>query len=87
MAEANGLGTLTGGGEEHLGRGGVAVLFEEVMLDLPSVVDAEPIGQLDLGQRVLEQLQLGAVVPGPGELVLIEDAELHGCLLEIGPHL
>ena len=36
------LGALAGGAQEHLGRGGVRVLLEEVVLDLPDVVDAEP---------------------------------------------
>ena len=54
---------LAGGGEEHLGRRRVAVLLEEVVLDLPHVVDAEPVGELDLVERVLEQLVL--VVGGP----------------------
>ena len=41
------------GGEEHLGRARVRVLLEEVVLDLPDVVDAEPVGELDLLERVL----------------------------------
>ena len=43
------------GGEEHLGRRGVAVLLEEVVLDLPHVLDAELVGELDLVERVLDQ--------------------------------
>jgi hypothetical protein len=42
----------------------VRVLLEEVVLDLPCVVDAEPIGQLDLRERVLEEALLAAVLPG-----------------------
>jgi hypothetical protein len=41
------------------------------------MVDAEPIGQLDLVEGVLEQLELTALVPRPRELVLVEDAESH----------
>jgi len=40
------------------------VLLEEVVLDLPGVVDAEPIGQLDLCERVLEQTLLATGLPG-----------------------
>jgi hypothetical protein len=43
----------------------VRVLFEEVVLDLPGVVHAEPIGQLHLIERLLEEAMLGAVVPRP----------------------
>ncbi len=64
-------------GEKDLRRGGVRVLLEEVVLDLPGVVDAEAVGELDLVERVLEQLELAAVAPGPRELVLVEDAEFH----------
>ena len=42
--------------EEHLGRARVAVLLEEVVLDHPDVVDAEPVGELALLERLLEQL-------------------------------
>ena len=41
----------------------VRVLLEEVVLDLPDVVDAEPVGQLDLVERVLEQLVLAVLGP------------------------
>ncbi len=57
------------------------VLLEEVVLDLPDVLEAEPIGELRLGQRVLEQLELGPFVPRARELMLVEDPEAHGVLL------
>ena len=78
VAEAHVLGALAACREEDLGRGGVAVLLQEVVLDLPDVLDAERVGQLDLVERVRDQLVLGAVVPGSPDLVLVEDAELHG---------
>ena len=65
-------------GQEDLGRRGVRVLLEEVVLHLPRVVDAELVGELDLVERILEQLQLVAVVPGARQLVRVEDSELHG---------
>src|SRR5215813_12747889 len=66
-----------GAAARNFRRGGVGVLLEEVMLDLPRVVDAEPVAQLGLVEGVLEQLELATLVPGPRELVLIEDAEAH----------
>src|SRR4051794_31036949 len=77
VTETDALRALRGGGEEHLGRGGVAVLLEEVVFDLPHVVDAERVGELDLLQRVLDELVLGTFVPRAGKLVFVEDPELH----------
>jgi len=77
VAEANVLRALTGGGQEHLGRRGVRVLLEEVVLDLPDVVVAELVGKLDLLQRVLQQIILVGGPPRPRQLVLVEDAEFH----------
>ena len=74
-------------GEEHLGRGGVRVLLEEVVLDLPHVLDAELVGELDLVERVLDELVLASLVPGPAELVLVEDAELHGQHVNTGVYI
>src|SRR6478735_11097506 len=47
------------------------------MFDLPGVVDAEPVGELDLVEALVEQLVLGVDRPGPWQLVLVEDPELH----------
>ena len=47
------------------------------MLDLPRVVDAEPVTQLDLVEGVLEELELAAFPPQARQLVLVEDAEAH----------
>src|SRR4051812_9353951 len=41
-------------GEEDLGRARVRVLLEEVVLHLPHEVETEPVGQLDLLERVRE---------------------------------
>ena len=77
VADADARRALAGRGEEHLGRAGVAVLLEEVVLDLPHVVEAHSVGQLDLLERVLEQLVLVVGTPRAGQLVLVENAELH----------
>src|SRR4029453_13509669 len=63
--------------EEHLGRRGVRVLLEEVVLPLPGVVDAQPVGELDLLERVVNQALLVVGLPRPWQLVLVEDPELH----------
>ena len=77
VAEADALGARGGGGEEHFGRRGVRVFLEEVVLDLPGVVEAEPVGEHDLVQRVVEQRVLVALAPGLGQLQLVEDPEPH----------
>ena len=64
-------------GEEHLGRRRVRVLVEEVVFDLPGVVEAEPVGEFDLVECLVEQAILVVVAPRLGELVLVEDPELH----------
>ena len=53
------------------------VLLEEVVLDLPDGVEPDAVGDLDLLERVVEQPVLPVVAPGPGQLVLVEDAEAH----------
>ena len=59
------LGALAGRRQEHLGRARVRVLLEEVVLDLPHVVDADAVGELHLVERVGEQLLLGVLRPRP----------------------
>src|SRR5437762_9253339 len=49
------------------------------MLDEPRIVVAEPIGELDLTERVLQEVVLASLAPGTGQLMLVEDAELHAC--------
>jgi hypothetical protein len=78
VAQADALRALARRAQEHLGRRAVGVLLEEVVLDAPRVVEAEAIGQLDLRERVLEQLVLASLLPGAGKLQLVEDADLHG---------
>src|SRR5260221_1825023 len=47
------------------------------MLDLPDVVEGGPVGELDLLERVGQPGVLRCRSPGPGQLVLVEDAEPH----------
>ena len=78
VTDADGLGEGCAGGQEHLGCGGMRILLEEVVLHLPSVVVAQPVGQHDLLQGVMEKLRLVAGVPRFGQLVLVENPETHG---------
>ena len=71
------LRALAAGGEEHLRRRRVAVLLEEVVLDLPDVLEPERIGRLDLLQCLVEQAMFGIVSPWSPHLMLVEHAELH----------
>ena len=77
VAEADATRARRARREEHLGSRRVRVLLEEVMLDLPRVVDPEPVGELDLLEGVVDQALLVVGLPGPRQLVLVEDAELH----------
>ena len=53
------------------------------MLDLPQIVVTEPVGGFDLFESLLDQYAVVSfLVPGPGQLVLVEDSELHS---EEGP--
>ena len=81
VAEPDVLGALAGGAEKHLGRRRMRVLLEEVVLDLPGVVVAEPVGQLDLVERVLIELAFVVRPPRARQLQLVEDAEFHRFLL------
>src|ERR1700724_1026318 len=65
-------------GEKHLGGGGGGIFVEEMMLDLPRVVVAEPVGEHHLRERVLEQAVLVAFVPRLRQLQFREHAEAHG---------
>ena len=65
-------------GEEHFRRGGVAVFVKEMVLDLPRIVEAQPVGEHHLVQRFLHQPVLGALGPGPRQLQFVEDPKAHG---------
>jgi hypothetical protein len=58
VAEPDAFGALRAGGKEHLGRRRVRIFFEKMVLDFPDIVDAEPIGEFDLIQRLLVKPQL-----------------------------
>ena len=81
VAEADLLRPLAGRREEQLGRRRMGVFLEEVVLDLPGMVVAQPVGELDLVERVLVEPVLVAFLPGPRQLQLVENAELHARFL------
>ena len=55
----------------------MGIFLEKMMLDFPGVVVTEFVSEFDLGQRILEEVVLGAFGPGSGKLVFVEDAEFH----------
>ena len=77
VAQPDVFGPLAGGGEEHFRGGGMRVFLQEVVLHLPDVVVAKPVGQFELGERLLEQVVFAGFRPGTGQLVFVEDAEFH----------
>ncbi len=83
VREPDVLGALARGTEKHLGGRRMRIFFEKMVLDLPGIVVAEPVGQLDLVERVLVEPQLAARLPRPRQLQLIENAELHRFLLGV----
>jgi hypothetical protein len=70
-AEPNVLGALARSGQEHLRRGRVTVLLEEVVLGQPQCREAGLVGQFHLVEAVGEHLPLVVGHPRPwqGELV------------------
>src|SRR5215211_8009138 len=54
------------------------IFFQEMMLHHPGVIVAQPVGGLELRQRVLVKPVLVAGLPRPRQLQLVKDAEFHG---------
>src|SRR5664279_1836166 len=55
------------------------VLLQKVVLHFPQVLDSHLVGQFNLVESIVDQLLFAVLVPWTGKLMLIEDAELHGC--------
>ena len=87
VAKPDVLGPLRRRTEEHFGCRRVRVLFQEMMLDLPGVVVAKPVGQLHLVERILIELAFIVRPPGARQLQLVEDAEFHGTSLDLLPSI
>ena len=72
MSEANILGPLGAGREENLGRGGVGIFFQKVVLDFPDIFDAKLIGEFDLIQRLVINPHFRVFFPRRRHLMLVE---------------
>jgi len=83
MAQADGLCARGGCGQENFRRRGMRILLEKVVFHLPRVVVSQPIGDLHLLQRLMKEIALVALVPGPRQLQLVENSEAHFHPLEI----
>src|SRR5262249_55852413 len=77
MRQADLFGALARRGEKHFGCRRVRILLEKVVLDLPGEVVAKPVGELDLVERVLVELELALRRPRARQLQFVEYAELH----------
>src|SRR5260370_38672000 len=53
------------------------VLLQKMMLHLTPVIEAPPVRQLDLLQRLADQFFLAIRLPRPGPLQLIKNAKSH----------
>lgn len=60
------VGALAGGGQEDLGRRGMAVLLEEMVLSEPHRRESRLVGGLDLIEAVLQHDPFVVGRPGPG---------------------
>ena len=76
MAEAHALGPLASGAEENFGSARVRVLLEEVVLDLPHVLDPELVASSIWSRASASSCDSLNSSHGRGELVLVEDAEI-----------
>src|SRR3984885_4295322 len=77
VAEPDVPGALAGSREKGFRRWRVRVFFQEMMFHHPGMVVAEPVGGLQLRQRILIKLELVTRLPRTRQLQLVEDAELH----------
>ena len=77
VAEPDILGALGGGGEKGFRRRRMRIFLQEMMLHHPGMVVAEPVGGLQLRQRILVELEFVAGDPGARQLQLVKDAEFH----------
>jgi hypothetical protein len=68
MTDVDLPGAPGGGCQEHLRGGVVRILLEEMVLVGPDVVEAETVGDLHLGQRVLDHPVLGLCLPRARQL-------------------
>jgi len=53
------------------------IFLEEVVLDFPSSVDPQAVCKFDLVERMLKEAKLVTLMPGTGQLMLVENAKSH----------
>src|SRR5580704_18918428 len=78
-SEADTFGALAAGGKEALAGRGVRVLFEEVMLDLPQVVDSDAVAKLDLLEPIVPNVVFRVGVPRLWKLKPSHESGFHRC--------
>ena len=64
-------------GQEDLRRRAMRILFEEVMLDRPAIIEAQLVREDRLLDAVVVDALFGVAMPRPRHADFIEDAELH----------
>jgi hypothetical protein len=72
VAETYAFSALGARCQKHLRRGGVGIFLKEMVLDLPRVVDTDPVGEFDLFQRLTIDSVLSVNVPGSRNLVFVK---------------
>ena len=59
------------------------IFLEEMVLNFPSVIKAETVGQLHLFERLMKKITLVAFLPRARQLEFVENAETHGSIPKI----
>ena len=77
VAQPNVFRSRRGRGQKNLRSRRVRILLEKVMLHLPGIVVAEPIGQGYLVERLMKEVAFVAFIPRPRQLELVENSEAH----------
>jgi hypothetical protein len=54
-----------------------------MVFDLPRVVDAQSVSELDLIESILKEFVFIALAPGSRQLMLVKNSELHGTMTSI----
>ena len=78
VAEPDPPGVARAGRQEHFRRGGVRILLQEVVLVLPHIVEAQPVGEFHLLQGLMQQVVVRLFLPASRQLVFVKQSEFHG---------
>ena len=74
VAKTYALCALRARRQKHLRRRGMGILFQEMVFDLPRVVDANAVGELHLFERFAIDSMLSISVPGSRNLVVADSS-------------